>query len=916
VAFTAFNADADNDFAIVALVDIPANTTLYFTDNEPNAAGDGVESFDEGTLEWVSGGSVITAGSIIVFTDVDDGANTNFGASIGTLSVPAFDAGLSLDEAGDALYCVEGSPDGDNILAWLAGIQNASGNQGANFAATGLTVGTTFIDFYSSGSPDGGEYTGARSGESAFADYLPLLGSNANWTVEDTDGEAILPISTEAFILGGGGGGTFSPGDVAFTAFNADGNDDFAIVALVDIPANTTLYFSDNEPNATGDGFEDFNEGSLQWESGASVISAGTIVVFTDTDNEANTNFGASIGTLSATTFDVDQPNLAGGGDALYCVEGNPDGDNIVAWLAGIANASSQAGTNFGATGLTVGTTFIDFFSSGSPDGGAYNGSRNSETAFADYLPLLGNNANWITETDNGELLLPISTVPFSLFVPPSTTTWTGGNATSDWTDPLNWDNGVPTPASTVNIPAPDAGVTIYPELAAAATVTEIHILGNASGSGSMLGNANLTVTGAQPTFQSFITGGNTTKDDPNALYHFISSPVLNPTAISIFPGSAYIRAWNEPTQEWMNLTGTDPLEQNKGYTIWLPDGNITATYTGAWTSGDKPVSGLSYTAGGPTPGFDGYNLVGNPYPSGLDWDLGSWTKTNLDATIAIWNGATGNYYYWNGTVGNIANGVIPPAQGFFVKASAAPSLTIPENGRVNSGLPMYKSEVENLLAILVEAASGQEDQLFVHFNDAATNGYDAQFDGQKMYGLAAAPQIFTPADDGTELAINTLPYDATKGNTLPVHVLCGEDASFTLSASELESFNNGTSIYLEDMKTGGMINLMEQDVYNFDYSTSDEPVRFTLHFEVAFGTPDLEAQSNISVYAANHNIYLTSDEAIFGEIQVFNLMGQQISVDKISGNTASIPMISSSGQYIVRVVSEDGVFTQKVFVK
>jgi hypothetical protein len=44
--------------------------------------------------------------------------------------------------------------------------------------------------------------------------------------------------------------------------------------------------------------------------------------------------------------------------------------------------------------------------------------------------------------------------------------------------------------------------------------------------------------------------------------------------------------------------------------------------------------------------------------------------------------------------------------------------------------------------------------------------------------------------------------------------------------------------------------------------------------------------------------------------------MGQQISVDKISGNTASIPMISSSGQYIVRVVSEDGVFTQKVFVK
>ena len=201
IAFTAFNADGDDDFAIVALIDIPANATIYFTDNEPNATGDGFLDFNEGTLKWATGGSVISAGTIVVFTDTDSDTNPLFGASVGTLSVPSFDSGMNLSSSGDALYAVEGSPEGDNIAAWLAGIQNEAGNEGANFSATGLTFGTTFINFYTTGSPDGGYYHGARFGESSFSAYLPSLGDNSNWTVDMYNGENILPISTEAFTL-------------------------------------------------------------------------------------------------------------------------------------------------------------------------------------------------------------------------------------------------------------------------------------------------------------------------------------------------------------------------------------------------------------------------------------------------------------------------------------------------------------------------------------------------------------------------------------------------------------------------------------------------------------------------------------------------------------------------------------------
>ena len=107
-----------------------------------------------------------------------------------------------------------------------------------------------------------------------------------------------------------------STGDIAFTAFNADGDKDFAIVALADISANSTIYFTDRESIDPGD----FNtgEGTLIWTTGASIISAGTIIVFTDTDNGSNANFGASIGSLS----EVGNFNISASRDAVFAYTG------------------------------------------------------------------------------------------------------------------------------------------------------------------------------------------------------------------------------------------------------------------------------------------------------------------------------------------------------------------------------------------------------------------------------------------------------------------------------------------------------------------------------------------------------------------------------------------------------------------
>lgn len=193
-------------------------------------------------------------------------------------------------------------------------------------------------------------------------------------------------------------------GDIAVIGFNADGNDDLAIVALVDIPANTTIYIADNELDGAG-GFVDTNEGELTWDTGSNIITAGTVVTLNDLAN--GTGATISNGTITAgSSF-----NLSSSGDAAFFYLGT-DENTPTTFLAGIQNEDNNFGDLIGS-GLTEGTTFVTFTTSGNPDGGVYSGPRNSETTFSDYLVLIGNPANWTTEDSDGTLVLPFDTTPF-----------------------------------------------------------------------------------------------------------------------------------------------------------------------------------------------------------------------------------------------------------------------------------------------------------------------------------------------------------------------------------------------------------------------------------------------------------------------------------------------------------------------
>lgn len=194
-----------------------------------------------------------------------------------------------------------------------------------------------------------------------------------------------------------------STGDMAFIAFNADGDDDFAMVTFVDIPANTTVYFTDSEWNGTSFGTD---ENDFSWNTGASVISAGTVITFGTISATAS----VSVGTITG------KPGgISSSAEAIFAFLGTAP-RTPTTFIAAVANSSSAFG-NLAGTGLTEGSTAITY--TVGTDVAQYKGVRTGLDANG-YLAALNDMSNYDLQdgsgdqhNDNVDPDLPFETTPF-----------------------------------------------------------------------------------------------------------------------------------------------------------------------------------------------------------------------------------------------------------------------------------------------------------------------------------------------------------------------------------------------------------------------------------------------------------------------------------------------------------------------
>jgi hypothetical protein len=395
--------------------------------------------------------------------------------------------------------------------------------------------------------------------------------------------------------------------------------------------------------------------------------------------------------------------------------------------------------------------------------------------------------------------------------------------------------------------------------------------------------------------------------------WHMVSAPINNALS-DVFTG-IYLTYFDESNYSWHYITSLNyDLTEGRGFMAWSASGstgNATVLYNGNLNTGNISVTGLSYTASQPQ-ADRGWNMVGNPYPSSVKW-TDNWSRTDVDATIYVYDyGTSGNYLTYNTSgTGTLPNGNIAPGQGFWIKVSSVnASLTIPQSERLHSSQSFYKEDNMNEIHISV-TGNGYSDKMIVQFNEEATEGFDSEFDAWKLKGDEQAPQLYSMfGDDG--LTVNALPFDENK--VIPIAFETGANTSYQLSFGDFEF--NGNNVWLEDRKTGEILEVTSGMTYDFDATVNDDIHRFNLHFGNSLSYDEM-INGNVSVYSFDSKIYISSENEIAGTVSVYDLTGKVMFTKKVSGNNLyTIPVNLKTGLYIVKLFGEDDIVSQKVYIK
>ena len=409
-------------------------------------------------------------------------------------------------------------------------------------------------------------------------------------------------------------------------------------------------------------------------------------------------------------------------------------------------------------------------------------------------------------------------------------------------------------------------------------------------------GNDGLVIPSGSSLIESSGAAATVSRAIPGSEWHLISAPTSNAKA-GMFEGN-YLQKHTESTNAYTDIISVDEaLTPARGYALW-GDAGFTATYTGPLNAGDETFA--STHAG------IGWNLIGNPYASALDWDLAyAANSSKIDAAIYMHVNTSTWASYLSGIQVNAATKFISPEQGFFVKANAGGTITFTNEMRVHNATTFYKnSEVVPNLIRLEVSGNGYKDEAVFRFLEEASAGFDGQYDAHKLFGdVPEAPQIYTLGS--TELSINSMPATSV----VPLGVKAGSSGTYVISATEVNDMQFAT---LEDTQTGIFTDITQYP-YSFNYTSGEAGNRFKLHFSAL--SVDDDEQSSLSIYSYQKTVYVNFNKQLTGDIYIYNMAGQLITSRETASGLAHIGL-NAPGVYIVKVVSDKEITTTKVYIQ
>ncbi len=455
-------------------------------------------------------------------------------------------------------------------------------------------------------------------------------------------------------------------------------------------------------------------------------------------------------------------------------------------------------------------------------------------------------------------------------------------------------------------------------------TITDagaLKILANAAGIGSFIDNGIINYGGSGSAIVETYMAN-------SASVGSFFMHQIGPTVVQTPPGGGvglaafdlvtlgtYAYFYQESSNTWLNISDpTTLVPTTKGLILSTTDAtNHTISMAGQLKTGVVPSLPL---------GFSGNNidLISNPYPSSVDFDLFYSTNSSIiGTTYYIWDPTIGNYKTYTTPGGGALTDKIVPGQGFFVTTLQPAPVSFINGQRVHQTGPLVKEAIPFLLT-LEAAGNTYKEYTNIHFKDLATYNYDELYDAHKWPSLFEdATEISTLSSDLESLCMNTNPPLGSNLVSIPMTFKCGAEGTYTISASGIETFNQGTEIYLEDLVAGGeWHNLVANQVYQFTATPDGELNRFIVHFFGPTGIDDPNAASLVKIFGYGQDAYIVNrgNETI-KEYVAYDMMGRELHRGTLPNSTVNKVAIGDvSAYYIVKVITKEGrIYTDKVYI-
>jgi hypothetical protein len=299
-----------------------------------------------------------------------------------------------------------------------------------------------------------------------------------------------------------------------------------------------------------------------------------------------------------------------------------------------------------------------------------------------------------------------------------------------------------------------------------------------------------------------------------------------------------------------------------------------------------------------------GFNLIGNPYPSPIDWDIVKLNNTLINDAVYYFKSSASDQYggtyraYVNGISSDgIVNNIIPSMQGFFVHVAngAFPvtgTLSFTNSARITDLSHPFASKkgmTTSIPLIRLSASYSDDtesnDAAVIYFDEKATEEFDSQLDGLKIMNTDLnVPNLYSLNAGGTKLSVGARPVMKDDSCTIPLGLKLNRDGEWTVifRINDIDPSFSGMKVYLSDKGAG-----VEQDL------TGDKDYRITL----AKGEYTDRFFLNLSSVTTGINDGLPSESGMFSIYSTHGTLKAEINV--ISGNEGRLILTNLTGQVV-----------------